>query len=232
LNWPAPVTHSGRQAASHGLLDQGVLRGTGVSRREMEMFKSIPMLVGGAAGVALAMANGAPSPMALLRHLDSQIVSQANVQTASCSLSWGSQSKTSTRSEGPSTARVAGVHAGEHACFDRLVIDLGSGTHPGYHVRYVSSFRAQGSGNPIPLRGGAKLDVTVADNAASGFPASGSDLADVSGFRSLWQVADGGSFEGTTEIGLGVRSRLPFRVMVVHGSGGGSRLVIDVAHNR
>lgn len=196
------------------------------------MFKSIPMLMGGAAGVALAMANGAPSPVALLKHLDSQFVSQANVQTASCSLNWDSQSTTSTRSEGPSTAQVAGVRAGEHACFDRLVIDLGKGAQPGYHVRYVSSFRAQGSGMPVPLRGGAKLDITVADNAASGFPASGSELADVSGFRSLRQVADGGSFEGTTEIGLGVRSRLPFRVMVVHGPGSGSRLVIDVAHRR
>jgi hypothetical protein len=196
------------------------------------MFKSIPMLMGGAAGVALAMANGAPSPMALLKHLDTQIVSQANAHTTSCALSWDSQSKTSTRSEGPSTAQVASVRAGEHACFDRLVIDLGTGSQPGYHVRYVSSFRAQGSGNPIPLRGRAQLDITVADNAAPGFPASGSELAGVAGFRSFRQVAGGGSFEGATEIGLGVRSRLPFRVMVLHGHGSDSRLVIDVAHNR
>ena len=33
-----------------------------------------------------------------------------------------------------------------------------------------------------------------------------------------------------TGIGLGVRARLPYRVFVLDGSGGGSRLVIDVAH--
>jgi hypothetical protein len=33
-----------------------------------------------------------------------------------------------------------------------------------------------------------------------------------------------------TKIGLGVRARLPFRVFALAGPGGGSRLVIDVAH--
>ncbi len=196
------------------------------------MFKSIPMLMGSAAGVALAVANGAPSPAALLKHLDSQFVQQADVHTASCALGWGTQPETSAQPPGPSTARVTGVRAGEHACYDRLVVDLGKGAEPGYRVRYVSSFRAQGSGKPIPLRGRTQLDITVSGNAASGFPVSGSELADVSGFRSFRQVAGGGSFEATTEIGLGVRTRLPFRVMVVPGPGSDSRLVIDVAHRR
>jgi hypothetical protein len=39
-------------------------------------------------------------------------------------------------------------------------------------------------------------------------------------------VAWAGSFEGQSTIGLGVRARLPFRVLQLPG-----RLVIDVAHH-
>jgi hypothetical protein len=39
-----------------------------------------------------------------------------------------------------------------------------------------------------------------------------------------------GSFEGQTQLGIGVRARLPFRVFSLDGPGTGSRLVIDVAH--
>jgi hypothetical protein len=52
----------------------------------------------------------------------------------------------------------------------------------------------------------------------------------VAGFSTFRQVAYGGSYEGYTTIGLGVRARLPFRVFVLSGPGTGARLVIDVAH--
>jgi len=188
------------------------------------MFKSITMLAGAALGVSTAVAMGAPSPSALISH--------ATGRTGSCAVSWGSGPKTSTRPEGPSTARTAGVRVGQHACYDRLVIDLGSGRKPGYRVRYVRAVHAPGSGKTVPLRGRAQLEITVADHAAPGFPASASDLAGVSGFRAFRQVAGAGSFGGSTELGLGVRTRLPFRVHLRNGPGSDSRLVIDVAHHR
>ena len=43
-------------------------------------------------------------------------------------------------------------------------------------------------------------------------------------------MAFAGTFEAVTQIGLGVRARLPFRVFTLDGPGNGSRLVIDVAH--
>lgn len=52
----------------------------------------------------------------------------------------------------------------------------------------------------------------------------------VAGYSTFRQVALAGSFEGETTIGLGVRARLPMRVIVLDGPGSGSRLVIDVAH--
>jgi hypothetical protein len=52
----------------------------------------------------------------------------------------------------------------------------------------------------------------------------------VTGYRTLRQVAHAGTFEGQTTIGVGVRARLPFRTFTLAGPGRGSRLVIDIAH--
>jgi hypothetical protein len=199
------------------------------------MFKSMTMLAGGALGVYMAVATGAPSPQVLMSQLTGKVAGSAAAAAAgpaSCSTGWDSGTKTSSRAEGPSTARVNDVRVGQHTCFDRLVIDLGPGTRPGYRVQYVSALRAQGSGKVIPLRGRGTLEITVDDNAAARFPASAGQLADVSGFSAFRQLAGAGSFEGYTEIGLGVRGRLPFSVYVLSGPGRDHRLVVDVAHQR
>jgi hypothetical protein len=198
------------------------------------MFKSMTMLTGAAAGIYLAVATGAPAPQALLSHLQGAggLESILPGSSSSCGSSWDTGSTSSSRPVGPSTARVTDVRTGQHACFDRLVIDLGPGARPGYHVRYVGAVHAQGTGQTIPLRGRAQLDITVADNAAASFPASDRSLASVSGFRAFRQVAGAGSFEGSTEIGLGLRTKLPFHVQILSGPGRDSRLVIDVAHHR
>ncbi|HZI96252.1 MAG TPA: hypothetical protein VFD41_01865 [Actinomycetales bacterium] len=89
-----------------------------------------------------------------------------------------------------------------------------------------------GSGEVVPVRGGARLEV-IARVPARGtdaiFLPSG-ELVDVRSYRTFRHVAWAGSFEGQTTVGLGVRARLPFRVFVLDGPGGGSRLVVDVAH--
>jgi hypothetical protein len=196
------------------------------------MFKSMTMMVGGAAGIYLAVAAGAPPPSAFVSHLSlpTALMSQVTSTTASCASGWGTDPKSSHRAQGPSTGQVTDARAGQHGCFDRLVIDLGAGAKPGYDVRYVHAVHAQGSGNVVPLRGSAKLEIDVSANAAAGFPASARNLADVSGFATFRQVAGAGSFEGDTEIGLGLQGKRPFRVMVLSGPGRDSRLVIDVAH--
>ena len=61
-------------------------------------------------------------------------------------------------------------------------------------------------------------------------PADKANLVDVDDYRTLRQVAWAGSFEGQSTVGVGVRARLPFRVLVLDGPGDGARLVIDVAH--
>lgn len=160
----------------------------------------------------------------------------ASTSTApSCALSWGSLPKQA--SQGPQfpPTSLTNVRAGQHTCFDRLVIDL-SGPAVGYHVGYVPEVLRQGSGLPVPLRGGAFLDVTLhaptydLNGRPTFSPPNESNIVAVGGFRTFRQVASGGSFEGNTTFGLGVRARLPFRVLVLRGPGSKSRLVVDVGH--
>jgi hypothetical protein len=148
-----------------------------------------------------------------------------------CGISWGSLPKSrSTVVAGP----LSGVRSGQHPCFDRLVIDL-AGKAPGYTVKYVNTFTGAASGLPISLRGGARLSVLVHAPAytqagTAGFvPKNRSEVVNVAGYRTFRQVRWDSSFEGDTQLGLGVRARLPFRVFTLQDTTT-SRLVIDVAH--
>ncbi|GAA4349898.1 AMIN-like domain-containing (lipo)protein [Angustibacter luteus] len=160
------------------------------------------------------------------------VAAPTSASAATCSTAWGSLAKSHPAG---SHKYVTGVRAGRHACYDRVVVDL-AGRAPGYNVRYVSAVTMDGSGKPVPLRGGARLQVTVVapsyDTAGHPTyrPANQRELVDAAGYRTLRQVAWAGTFEGYTTLGVGVRARLPFRVFTLAGPGSGSRLVIDVAH--
>ncbi|MEV0249324.1 hypothetical protein AB0H76_22180 [Nocardia sp. NPDC050712] len=149
-----------------------------------------------------------------------------------CGLVWGSLDKSN---QYGSAAPVTNIRSGRNDCFDRLVFDL-AGPVSGYHARYVDRVTMDGSGAPVPLRGGAFLSVAVYapayDSAGNTTynPANRAELTDVTGYGTFRQVAWAGSFEGQTTVGLGVRARLPFRVFTLDGPGGGSRVVLDVAH--
>jgi hypothetical protein len=153
-----------------------------------------------------------------------------------CPAGWGSLTKTAS-SSASTHMPLRGVRTGRQDCFDRLVFDVpGAGTERiGYRVKYVDSFRQDATGNRIPVSGGAILDVTV--SAPSYDPESGDQTypgrggralpgVDLTGYRTFRDAKYGVSFEGTTQIGLGVRARLPFRVIQLP-----DRLVVDVAHN-
>lgn len=163
-----------------------------------------------------------------------------------CGIRWGSLPKNGTAVgdldvPGHDVGGVAGVRAGRHACFDRLVVDLDQpGTH--WFVQYVDRVRAPGSGDVVPTSGGARLQVSVGattyyiedpltgDIAVPYRPADPTCLVPVGGYDTFRQVTYAGAFEGQHEFGLGVRARLPFRVFHLDGPGDGSRLVVDVAH--
>ncbi len=158
--------------------------------------------------------------------------SEAAPSTRGCATAWGStpeQAGPDTRPRSP----IVNARTGEHACFDRFVVDVRRQA-PGYHVRYVSQFRDMGKGNVIPLAGGARLEIIIraADHTLNfvptyhahvGQPLPGVNLAGYQTFRS---AKYGGSFEGISSFGLGVRARLPFRVFKLD-----HHVVVDVAHH-
>ena len=169
-----------------------------------------------------------------------EATAQAGKAAAACDIVWGSLPETNGNM---STRPITNVRAGRHACFDRLVVDLAAppagvpAGRLGYDVRY-GAVGEEGTGTRIPLAGDADLRIIVrapANDIVTGQvtynPPDRRHIVNVTGFSTFRQVASGGSFEGQTTIGLGVRARLPFRVFVLQGPGTGARLVIDVAHH-
>jgi hypothetical protein len=149
--------------------------------------------------------------------------------TSTCGITSGSLARSA---PAMTQATLSGVRTGRHDCFDRLVIDVAGRPAAGYDVRYIlPPFRADGSGAPLPVAGGAVLQVVVRAPAytAGGFTVRPHEF-DARGFKTFEDLVWGGSFEGQSSFGLGVRARLPFRVLQLDGPGNGTRLVVDVAH--
>ncbi|MFF9090371.1 hypothetical protein ACF1BE_29020 [Streptomyces sp. NPDC014991] len=157
----------------------------------------------------------------------------ATARSTACPTGWGSGAKGGTAT---GAVPLEDIRTGRHDCYDRMVFDVpGGGGAVGYHVEYVDRLRQIASGRTIPVAGGAVLDVHV--GAPSYNPATGVVTypgrvgrtlpgVNVHGYRTFRDTRFAGSFEGQTQVGLGVRVRLPFRVQQVPG-----RLVVDVAHN-
>jgi hypothetical protein len=144
-----------------------------------------------------------------------------------CGITWGSVAKSANPT---TTGDLVNIRAGRHDCYDRLVFDT-TGPANGYWVSYVDVMHEDPTYAVIPLRGGAKLSITVqapsynTSGARTYFYANRAELVNVTGYQTFRQVAFAGSFEGTTTVGLGVRARLPFRVFTLP-----NRIVVDVAH--
>ncbi|GAA4752294.1 hypothetical protein GCM10023328_39330 [Modestobacter marinus] len=156
-----------------------------------------------------------------------------------CGIRWGSLPESRPAGAFP-PGTVSDVRTGQHPCFDRLVVDLAAADATGYDVRYVDQVGAQGSGTPVPVAGGAVLQLLVRAPAydesrgATYLPEDPARVVDVTGARTLRQVAWAGSFEGQTSMAVGTRARLPVRVFVLDGAPGrpdGARVVVDVAHH-
>jgi hypothetical protein len=137
----------------------------------------------------------------------------------------------------PISAEIYQVRAATHPTCDRLVFDLNGLGRLGYLVRYVPAVAADPSGRPIRVAGGAVLQVTIQapDLAESGHQPwrtprqPGQRLT--GGWSTLREVRFAGSFEHVTSFAVGVRTRRPFRVLVLPDpSNHLTRLVIDIAH--
>ncbi|MEU7906449.1 hypothetical protein [Actinoplanes sp. NPDC049118] len=151
-----------------------------------------------------------------------------------CGITWGTAEKTA---GSLSTAPLLTVETGRHECWDRVVFEF-NGTARGYSVRYSAQVPTDGEGvDLVPYTaGGAHLWVTLmapaydANNGSTIDARDGDRVANVLRYDTLRDVVYGGSFEGYTNFAVGVRARLPFRVMLLAGPGTHSRIVVDIAH--
>ena len=176
---------------------------------------------------AAALAAPAAATRATATATSTATTTATAATTPYCGIAWGSLAKTSNPLW---TGAVRAARYGQHTCYDRLVFDIAEGNGKlGYHVRYVSSVTSPGSGQPVAVTGGAKLQVTINAPATMRIPSSGS--VTFTGWRTFRQLKWVGSFEGYTDVGLGVRARLPMRTLVLDNADGSKRLVVDVAHS-
>ncbi len=137
----------------------------------------------------------------------------------------------------PISAELYQVRAATHETCDRVVFDINGLGRVGYLVRYVPLVHADPSDQPIPVAGGAALQVTI---QAPDFRESGHqpwrtpwELGQrlVGGSTTLREVRFAGSFEHVTTFAVGVRSQRPFRVLVLPDTGNHvTRLAVDIAH--
>ena len=127
---------------------------------------------------------------------------------------------------------LTAVRAAAHPGFDRLVLEFRNGV-PGYDIRYVEPpVRADGSGEPVAVTGGAVLVIRME-------PALDADLTKASAPRTytgptrfspstsaIVEVVRTGGFESVLTWAAGIDERRPFRVTRLESP---ARIVIDIA---
>lgn len=129
-------------------------------------------------------------------------------------------------------AQIVSVRVGQHDCFDRVVIDIATTGPVGSQVRYVDVVHQDGSGFPVPVAGGAALQVVVYAPAYelidSGAPYQ-YGASEFTQWGSLREVAWAGSFEGMTTFAIGTVAQNAFAVTTweEHGI---RKVIIDIAH--
>jgi len=193
---------------------------------------------GPTAGATAAAASGPSSAGASAR--TEPVADPSGEGTACPTQAWRTDAKDGSPLLSPAPLYL--VRVGQHPCYDRVVFDVNGPEPVGYAARYVPVVQADGSGKPVPVAGGAALEVVVrapilgtdsqGHQPGSRVPAVGEDLVAASrmaGWTSLRQVSYAGSFEGQTTTAIGVRARLPFRVFVT-GDPGYRHIVVDIAH--
>src|SRR4051794_15673489 len=176
-------------------------------------------LAGAMLGTAAGTAGAAPA--------------ESSRTAAACPTGWGSGAKVGGALMGGD--HLVDIRTGRHECYDRMVFDIPGGGRIGYQVQYVNRFHADPSGQYIPVAGGAILNIGIGAwsyDLEAGVPTYPGEVGEhlpsvnVNGYTTFRDTRFGGTYEGETQVGLGVRARLPFRVTQLD-----DRVVVDVAHS-
>lgn len=130
------------------------------------------------------------------------------------------------RPDEPAQLAVSGVRVGSHKRFDRVVIDLSGTGLPGWYVNYVDTPMQETVGRPLNVQGSTFLNINV-DGTVYPFEAGvGSVPVDSTGGSSnIVDVVNAGTYEGRSQVVVGLRSAKPYSVQVLDNP---TRLVVDI----
>lgn len=134
-----------------------------------------------------------------------------------------------------STLNGRAMRVGQHTCYERFVFEMaGDGAEPFWRVGYREPLVADPSGQDVQLRGGADLEIVIGVwtvTAQDGVPGDqvpflGSQEIFTNGYQALQEARVISSFEGVTQIGLGIDTKRRYEVSYLTGP---PRLVVDVS---
>ena len=140
-----------------------------------------------------------------------------------------SSSKTQRPSE-PSRLAVVGVRVGAHEGFDRVVVDLAGDGDPGWFVDYTSTPMQETVGQPLQVAGNSFLNINV-DGTVYPFELGKDNDVPVTMAGDTGNVIDvisAGTYEGRSQVVVGLRSALPYSVQVLEDP---KRVVVDIVQN-
>lgn len=119
---------------------------------------------------------------------------------------------------------IRSVDVGRNDGYDRVVFTL-SRPVAAFQVSYVPELVQEGSGETLPVAGGAVLEVILSPMNWSETPAP--RVNTTPGYPGLRQVRLATDFEGYAQYGIGQATKAGFRVLRLDDP---DRLVVDVAH--
>jgi hypothetical protein len=133
------------------------------------------------------------------------------------------------RQDAAGSPKVVNLRVGEHAHFDRVVIDI-RGPVPGRTVQYVHRLYYDASGARVHLHGRRFLQVSL--SPATAHRADGTSVYRGPRLRQysmpvLRGVAFTGDWEGVVSFGIALRRHVTYAVSVLHSP---NRIVIDLHH--
>lgn len=168
------------------------------------------------------------------RHTTSTRPTSGSTTTTTCVLTGGT---TEPRQVEASVAMLlTGLRVAKHGCSDRVVYEMRlqerESGQLGYSLRYESApFAEDGSGEVVNVKGEAHLVVQITgsgvdlskENAPQTY--TGPTTIDPVGLAHIRQLRRIGDFEGVITWVIGMDSKRPYTVKVLHGP---TRLVIDI----
>jgi hypothetical protein len=200
--------------------------------------------IAGALALAACTGDPEPSPPGSDGSTAASPTTSAPAPTTSSPAPTGSDSPTATAPPGysldgrtsPTFPNLGGdvggvgrVRVGHHEGYDRVVWEFAGSGRPTYQVHYVDTPLADGSGDPVPVRGDAFVEVLI---TTVGVPAEGTarppdaPASALAGTVVAETFAIYGGFEGYGQTFIGIRGeQRPLRVTTLTNP---TRLVVDI----